>query len=427
MPITGQPILAARSMILHIFSAITSPSEPPKTVKSWREDAHAAAVDRAVAGDDGVAPGPVLLHVELVGAVAHEGVELLEGAGVEQLLDPLAGGELALGVLLLDRLLGGGVDRGLAQLLELGELLLVGLGGVLAPWRRRSLVRPGRVRGQPREKGRWCADPRSSSTPTRTASTRASSKGSGAGSTTATGSGRGRAQPRRAGAPRRPRRSRAPRRPRRSRAPAPARSSGTATGAARRAEAARRATGWASGGGSGTGSGSVRLGLGLHRGHDLGLGLGFGLRLRAHRLGLHRRGGDRHLRPPTRGLELHRAACAVALPDDGGLGLELRDADLAELAEMPRQRADVADLGPQLGRGLHQGALCLDRRHRWTDSPVGGGLLFKACCARSRPPQPRPRGRRAASRARSPIRTSALTSSAATLQAGLGRHQEDWR
>ena len=34
MPITGQPILAARSMILHIFSAMTSPSEPPKTVKS---------------------------------------------------------------------------------------------------------------------------------------------------------------------------------------------------------------------------------------------------------------------------------------------------------------------------------------------------------------------------------------------------------
>src|SRR3954462_7510028 len=37
IPITGQPILAARSMILHIFSAITSPSEPPKTVKSWEK------------------------------------------------------------------------------------------------------------------------------------------------------------------------------------------------------------------------------------------------------------------------------------------------------------------------------------------------------------------------------------------------------
>ena len=35
MPITGQPILAARSMILTIFSPITSPSEPPNTVKSW--------------------------------------------------------------------------------------------------------------------------------------------------------------------------------------------------------------------------------------------------------------------------------------------------------------------------------------------------------------------------------------------------------
>ena len=35
MPITGQPILAATSITLHIFSAITSPSEPPNTVKSW--------------------------------------------------------------------------------------------------------------------------------------------------------------------------------------------------------------------------------------------------------------------------------------------------------------------------------------------------------------------------------------------------------
>ena len=68
------------------------------------EDAHRAAVDRAVAGDDGVAPGPVLLHVEVERAVADEGVELLERARVEQLLDPLARGQLALGVLLLLRL-----------------------------------------------------------------------------------------------------------------------------------------------------------------------------------------------------------------------------------------------------------------------------------------------------------------------------------
>ena len=132
MPITGQPILAARSMILHIFSAITSPSEPPKTVKSWLNTAHAAAVDRAVTGDHRVAPGPVLLHVELGRAVADVRVELLEGARVEQLLDPLAGRVLALRVLLLDRLLGRVVDDGVAQLLELREPLLERLRGLLA-------------------------------------------------------------------------------------------------------------------------------------------------------------------------------------------------------------------------------------------------------------------------------------------------------
>ena len=37
MPITGAPTSAARSMTLHIFSAITSPRLPPKTVKSWEK------------------------------------------------------------------------------------------------------------------------------------------------------------------------------------------------------------------------------------------------------------------------------------------------------------------------------------------------------------------------------------------------------
>src|SRR6187401_42742 len=37
MPITGQPYLSARSMTLQIFSAKTSLSEPPKTVKSWEK------------------------------------------------------------------------------------------------------------------------------------------------------------------------------------------------------------------------------------------------------------------------------------------------------------------------------------------------------------------------------------------------------
>ncbi len=35
IPMTGAPTETARSMILQIFSAMTSPREPPKTVKSW--------------------------------------------------------------------------------------------------------------------------------------------------------------------------------------------------------------------------------------------------------------------------------------------------------------------------------------------------------------------------------------------------------
>ena len=105
MPITGQPIFSARSMTLQIFSAITSPSDPPKTVKSCEKTHTRRPSIEPVAGDHGIAPRPVLLHLEVGRAVADVRVELLEGAGVEQLLDSLTGRVLALRVLLLDRLL----------------------------------------------------------------------------------------------------------------------------------------------------------------------------------------------------------------------------------------------------------------------------------------------------------------------------------
>ena len=95
------------------------------------EHAHAATVDRPVAGYHGVAPGTVFLHVEVVRAVAHEGVELLKGSGIEQLFDALARRHLAARVLLLLRLRRR-VQRRLPQLLKLGELLLVRLGRLLA-------------------------------------------------------------------------------------------------------------------------------------------------------------------------------------------------------------------------------------------------------------------------------------------------------
>ena len=67
------------------------------------EDRHRPAVDGAIAGDDAVAIRPVLLLAELVAAVPGVLVHLDERALVEEQLDPLPGGLLALGVLLLHR------------------------------------------------------------------------------------------------------------------------------------------------------------------------------------------------------------------------------------------------------------------------------------------------------------------------------------
>lgn len=79
-----------------------------------RVHADGAAVDRPVAGDDTVSVGAVLLDAEVGGAVPGELVELHEGTLVEQEIDPLAGGQLALGVLLFDCACGTGV-RGLVD------------------------------------------------------------------------------------------------------------------------------------------------------------------------------------------------------------------------------------------------------------------------------------------------------------------------
>ena len=77
-----------------------------------------AAIDQAVAGDHAVARDLLLLHAEIVAAVLDEHVPLLEGAGIEQQLQPLARGELALLVLLLDALLAAALARRFALFLQ---------------------------------------------------------------------------------------------------------------------------------------------------------------------------------------------------------------------------------------------------------------------------------------------------------------------
>ena len=118
---TGAPTFIAWSMILQIFSACASRERAAEHGEVLAEDEDQAAVDRAVAGDHAVAGHLLLGHAEIAAAMLDEHVPFLEGAGIEQHLDALARGELALGVLGLDALLAAAGARGRALLFELLE------------------------------------------------------------------------------------------------------------------------------------------------------------------------------------------------------------------------------------------------------------------------------------------------------------------
>ncbi len=118
------------------------------------EDADVAAVDGAVAGDHAVAERALVAEAEVGAAVPGECVKLDEGALVQQCVDALACGQLALGMHLFDRCLAHRVQRLLGALAQLGELagrgvdvdrvLGSGLGCVL-----------GTVLGNARHGARW--------------------------------------------------------------------------------------------------------------------------------------------------------------------------------------------------------------------------------------------------------------------------------
>ena len=73
-------------------------------------------------------PRALLLHAKIDRPVAHERVQLPGVARVEQLLDPLAGGELQPASVLLLGLGRGSAVAGIAQLGQLAKLLVEGLG-----------------------------------------------------------------------------------------------------------------------------------------------------------------------------------------------------------------------------------------------------------------------------------------------------------
>ena len=117
---SGAPTLSARSMSLWIFSAKTSPSAPPKIVKSWQNTntLRPSTVPQPV-----MTPSVYGRSIASGSPVRASRSSSWNEPGVEQVLDPLAGEHLAPVVLALTAPLGAGVERLFLALVELLEPL----------------------------------------------------------------------------------------------------------------------------------------------------------------------------------------------------------------------------------------------------------------------------------------------------------------
>ena len=118
----GAPTRTARSMILQIFSACASDSEPPKTVKSWLNTNTSRPSIVPWPGDDAVAQVALAIQPEIRRPMGNERVELHERIGVEQQLEALARGQLAAFVLLFDAFLTAAEETLSSHLLQTREL-----------------------------------------------------------------------------------------------------------------------------------------------------------------------------------------------------------------------------------------------------------------------------------------------------------------
>jgi XRE family transcriptional regulator, fatty acid utilization regulator len=118
MPITGRAVLDGHVHDLADLLGMGLRQRAAEHREVLAEDIDDAAVDRAPAGHHAVAGVMRLLHAEIGAAVRDEHVELLEGAVVEQDLDALAGGQLALRVLRRDPLGAAAEPRLAATILE---------------------------------------------------------------------------------------------------------------------------------------------------------------------------------------------------------------------------------------------------------------------------------------------------------------------
>src|SRR5690606_29038471 len=85
------------------------------------EYVHETAIDRAEPSDHAIAVGSILRQREIVGLVPHESTQLLEGAVIEQNLQPFTSRQLSLLVLASDSLRPAAPSSLFASRLEVGS------------------------------------------------------------------------------------------------------------------------------------------------------------------------------------------------------------------------------------------------------------------------------------------------------------------
>ncbi len=112
------------------------------------------AVDGPPAGDDAIGVG-ALLDAAVVGPVADQQVEFMERALVEQVVDALAGEQLALGVLSFDRPFGARVKGLFPPLAEVVEPVA---HGMLRHWGHRVATGGGPAVARRPGQARWAAN-----------------------------------------------------------------------------------------------------------------------------------------------------------------------------------------------------------------------------------------------------------------------------
>jgi hypothetical protein len=112
------------------FLGVALAEAPAKDREVLAEDHHRPLVDRRGAADDAIAEDVLLVHAEVTAAMRDEAVHLHEAAGIDEHVDPLARGQLALGMLGLDALFAAALERLLLHLLESCDGFGIGHRGI---------------------------------------------------------------------------------------------------------------------------------------------------------------------------------------------------------------------------------------------------------------------------------------------------------